>query len=268
MIRFGHLAAACGLLLGTFMVSEARAQEAGALPDSAPAAEQKTSPAAAPAAGPQVYLADSSGKVGVLDLGNGNVRVLGSAGVILTDIAFAPGNRLFGISFTHLYRVDPATGRATRIGRGLGVRGMNALACPSERQCLGYEFNRTTLYAIDTATGRARALGSNGRIVSAGDLVFFERKLYLSATGSPANSNGLFAQLNPANGQVIGTPVNHRTGDLWGLIASGNRRLFGFSNTTAYKFNPVTGGRTLVRNFGGQGLGKINGAAFNGYFNG
>lgn len=264
MMSLSKLTLAFGLLLSLANTPAALGQQSGTVPDGAPALEQKGqsswSSTKGAEAGPQVFLADETGQLGVLDLSNGNVRLIGRRGVVLTDIAFAPGGRLFGISFTTFYRVNPSTGVRTTIG-SLGVSGMNALACPTAQQCLAAAFNNTTLYKINTTSGKATAIGSNGSFRSAGDLVFFQDSLYLSST------NRRFVKLNAATGRAISS-ASHGIVDLWGLIALRDGLFFGFSNTEAFQFNPANGARSRLGDFGGQGLGKTNGAAFNGYFRG
>ena len=44
----------------------------------------------------------------------------------MTDIAFSPSGELFGVTFTHLYRIDPTTAVSELIG-SLGIDAFNAL---------------------------------------------------------------------------------------------------------------------------------------------
>lgn len=73
--------------------------------------------------------------------------------------------------------------------------------------------------------------------------------------------------LNPANGRVLGT-ASHGITDLFGEVATGDGSFFGFSDTRFYRLDPTDGPGSLLGDFGGQGLGDTNGAAFNGYFRG
>src|SRR5206468_9197950 len=66
------------------------------------------------------------------DLGTRAVQVVGSTGLHLTDIAFSPDHKLYGVTFKNFYRLDPATGHATSVGK-LGVRGKIGRASCRER---------------------------------------------------------------------------------------------------------------------------------------
>ncbi len=68
-------------------------------------------------AGVILYINDSNNNLGTVDVGTGTVTVIGNLGSeTITDIAFSPTGNLFGISFTHLYQINPATAAVTQIG--------------------------------------------------------------------------------------------------------------------------------------------------------
>ena len=67
-------------------------------------------------AAPILYIDDENGVLGTVDVATGVATVIGSTGVALTDIAFAPTGELYGISFTDLYKINPNTGAAKLIG--------------------------------------------------------------------------------------------------------------------------------------------------------
>jgi outer membrane protein assembly factor BamB len=219
--------------------------------------------AAAAAAGLKVYLADQTGKLGTLDLGNGAVHVIGSMGHVMTDIAFCPGGTRYAIDFTRLFRINPANASRTAIGGGFGNLGMNALVCDASGQLFAHNFRTSRLFKINKASGAATVVGATGAFKSDGDLAFHEGGLFLT---TEANK---LVKLNKATAAVISSKP-YAINDMYGLISTGRDKLYGFSETRAYRFTEnaqgPTGGKVLLFNFAGRGLQATNGAAFNGNF--
>lgn len=223
----------------------------------APAAPNAVAPAK-PVSGATVYLVDRSGNLGTLDLGTRAVHVIFNTHQHLTDIAFSPTGKLYAVSFQLLFQIDPVAKTIRPVGR-LGVNGINALVFNAAGECFGASTDSTTLYRINIATGRATAIGSNGRFRSAGDLAFFQHQLLLTSTDQH------LVALSPVNGSA-GTTISDGIKDLFGLISPNTSELDAFSFTKAYRYNPATKKFTVLFDFGGKGLGKIFGAAFNGNF--
>ena len=222
------------------------------VPDTAPRAPGAAAEAAAPAA-PLVYLCDSAGRLGTINLTTKAVRVIGNIGVVLTDIAFAPNGTLYGVSFTTFYKLNKTTGRATPIG-SLGVNGINALAFNKSGKAIAASFRQTGFFTINVNTGRATPAGSNGGYLSAGDFTYSGNHLYFST------SNQLLVDYNLTTNKHLAHP-DHIV-NLYGLVVPAAGQLYGFAGTTLYRLNPSTGAGTAVTNFQGRGLGQIYGAAF------
>ena len=130
-----------------------------------------------------LYGADAASTLFRIDAASGATRRVGATGVrSMTDIAFTPDGKLYGISFSRLYRVDPRSGRATPIGSGIGMGSVNALASDAR----GKLYVASTSGAFGTVapgTGRATLVGSYGPgLGSSGDLVFApDGKLFATA---------------------------------------------------------------------------------------
>ncbi|MFO1073225.1 MAG: hypothetical protein U1E17_11260 [Geminicoccaceae bacterium] len=260
--------AVVAVLAGWLGGPAAQAQELGTTappPAPAPAAAAAVDPTLAP--GPKAYLADRLGTLGTLDLGNGAVRVIGilrpsprAARVVMTDIAFCPGGSLYGITFTTLYRINPATAQTTLIG-GFGSRtlALNSLVCNATGQLLAYSNTSSRLFRVNRTSGLATLAGQGGSFRSAGDLAYHEGNLFLSST------NRQLVKLNKITGAPISSKL-HNIANLFGLVSTGTNRLYGFADTQAYLLNEDTGGKTLLFQFAGRGLAQIYGAAFNGNF--
>ncbi len=248
-----------GLLTCFYMLSTAAfAQVPGAgdeIPNGAVAAPERV---ASEATGPLIWVADAYGKLATVDSVNGSVKVKGAMGVVMTDIAFAPSGKLYGVSFTDFYLINPKTAKVKKIGR-LGPTGINALFCPLVNNCLAHSFSQAQLYRINPVTGAATPVGSTSPFYSAGDLVKARGAFYLAST------DRRLVRLNPATGAVLGS-VSHGLTNLYGLASIGAGKDFGFAGTGFYRLNLANGASKLVRNLAGTGLVSIYGATFKGQF--
>lgn len=238
------------------------AQQVGTVPEAAvpPAVvpSGSTTAAAAAASGPVVYLADRTGKLGTLDLGSRAVKVIGSMGTAMTDIAFCKNGTLYAITFTRLYRINASTAKATLIGSH-GVSGLNALVCNAANQLFAHSDTIAKLYRLNAGNATATIVGNTGSFKSAGDLSFHEGALFLTSKDKK------LVKLNKATGAVLSSKT-HGITDLFGLVSTGTDKLYGFAATNAYKLNEDNGAKTLLFSFSGKGLQQIYGAAFNGNF--
>jgi hypothetical protein len=208
--------------------------------------------------GPIIYIADLSGRLGTVELATGKVVALGNLGRQLTDITFCPNQKLYGVSFTHLYEITRSPLTLRQIG-SFGSLGINALTCDRQNRLIAHSNTVSRLYRLSLTTGAATLIGNTGVYRSAGDLVFHEQDLLLTST---ANS---IVDLNPANGSVQGN-VFHGISNLYGLISIGPNELIGCAGTNVYRVNRTTGATSLLGNYVSAGLGSCAGAAFNGNF--
>ena len=143
--------------------------------------------------------ADSSSELFRIDPRSGAASRIGPTGVAgITDVAFTPNGKLYGVSFTQLYAIDPRSGRARPIGSGLGMGSVNALASDAR----GHLYAASTggdFGSVSTGTGRATRIGSYGPgLGSSGDLAF-------------APNGALFATALSSGREVLLT-VDPRTG--------------------------------------------------------
>lgn len=208
--------------------------------------------------GPIIYIVDLSGRLGTVELATGKVVALGALGRQLTDIAFCPNQKLYGVSFTHLYEITRSPLTLRQIG-SFGSLGINALTCDRQNRLIAHSNTLSSLYRLSLTTGAATLIGNTGVYRSAGDLVFHEQDLLLTST---ANS---IVDLNPANGSVQGN-VFHGISNLYGLISIGPNELIGCAGTNVYRVNRTTGATSLLGTYVSAGLGSCYGAAFNGNF--
>jgi len=202
-------------------------------------------------AGPILWVGDNSGTLGTVDVDTGNVNVIGSMGVTMTDIAFDPSGNLYGVTFSALYSINKVTGSTTQIG-SLGGASVNSLVFDSAGNL--YAANNS-LYTINVATGAATVVGTGGSYSSSGDLAFIGGELFLSSVG-----DSLF-KLDTLTG--IGTLVGAiGSSAVYGLATDNNIDLYGLTSTTVLSINTATGAGSALVNYGGQGLNAAWGSAF------
>ena len=185
-------------VLALSLCSIAAAQSPDSLPTPVPAAgagaseaiPESAKPAVAPASGTLFmcrYMTDSG--LYTLNSITGAAKLVGSMSInqTCTDIAFrkttASGTQLFGTSFTHLFLINPSTGRATQTPHAYGgsITDINALVAQPGTGVLYGAGSRTPgeLVQINPTTGTATKVGSFGSgIGSSGDLEFLKGQLY------------------------------------------------------------------------------------------
>lgn len=202
-------------------------------------------------AAPVLWIDDSLGQLGTVDVATGTVSLIGNMGVTMTDIAFDPLGNLYGISFTSLYSINRYTAAATIIG-STGISS-NSLVFGSDGTL--YTAN-TSLYRLNTSTGASSLIGTGGGYSSSGDLAFIDGQLYLSSAGG----DQLF-QLNHTTG--AGTLVGSiGYGAVYGMATNNNVDLYGVTGTNILSLNTATGAGSLVLNYAGHGLGAAYGTSF------
>ncbi|HEX4507919.1 MAG TPA: hypothetical protein VH722_19485, partial [Alphaproteobacteria bacterium] len=173
MIRLTRLSTIAGIAAMGLAALPAHAQnrgtaaEAPAAPDSS--AKTAPEPDAAAEASPYIFVVDNGRRVAMINVGTHNVKILGTATVQLTDIAFNPTNHLlYGVSYGALYQIPTKTLQAKLIVR-LGTTDANALVFDSAGTAYvaGYKTNR--LYKVDLPTRKVTIVGLTGPYYSAGD---------------------------------------------------------------------------------------------------
>jgi len=209
---------------------------------------------AAEAIGQDIYVVDSSGNLGTVDVSTCAAKVIGNMGVVLTDIAFATNGDLYGLSYTDFYRIDPDTAAVTLIGSH-GINGGNALKFATNGTLYAAGNASTLLYTINPSTGVASPVGNIG-FASAGDLAFNSGQLFMTSTDNQLIQIDL---TNSAAGTAVG-PLGFV--NVFGLATGDNGALYGVSGTQLLSVNISTAVGTLVCDYTGQGLGPAYGAAF------
>lgn len=203
-------------------------------------------------AAPILWVGDSSGQLGTVDVATGSVNVIGGMGQQMTDIAFDPSGNLYGITFGNLYSINKTTAASTLIG-SLNTSA-NSLVFDSSGTL--YAAN-SALYTVNVLTGAATLVGSGGASYnSSGDLAFIGGELFLSS--SPGD-NLVKLDLSTGAGTLIG---GIGFSAVYGLATDNNVNLYGLSGTSVLSIDTTTGVGTLGVNYVGQGLVDAWGSAF------
>ena len=202
-------------------------------------------PTAAPASAREwLYGADGSSALFRIDPVSGVPGRIGATGVkALTDIAFTPAGKLYGISFSRFYRLNPRTGHATPIGNGIGMGSVNALASDARGRL--YVASTAGMFGtVNADTGRGTVVGSYGPgLGSSGDLVFSpDGRLFATAKRS---GREVLLRVNPATG-VASVRGHLGLTDVYGLAFGPGGKLLGAAQGNSpspilVSIDPVTG---------------------------
>lgn len=201
-----------------------------------------------PVAGcPAEVFANSSSTLYRIDLSNNQPTAtpVGALGAQITDITRLDDGRIFGVSFTSLFQIDPGTGRAQLVGP-LGAGGVNGLTSTGNR--LLASSTEGVFYAIDPGSGRAARVGRFGSgITSSGDMCFGPNGvLYLTSPGGPQRATtDRLMRVDPATGSAI--PLGD-TGlsRIYGMTFTGSQ-ILGFTEAGVVTLlNPASGVATAL----------------------
>jgi hypothetical protein len=202
-----------------------------------------------------LWIDDTTGNIGLVDLTTGTVSQVHNTGEALTDIAFV-GNQMYGTTFTGLFKIDDTTGAATAIGSygGVGGGGMNALVGDGTSLLAASNASLTDFH-VNPTTGSATA-GSAIPLPSAGDLAFSGGTLFLSSTNAQAGDS----LVNVSSNSVVGsfTPLENA---VFGLANDGTTT-YAVDGTEVFTVNTATAALTPLLDYAGHGLGAANGTAF------
>jgi hypothetical protein len=203
-------------------------------------------------AGPIMFVHDSAGNLGKVDVATGSTTVVGNMGYQMTDIAFDPSGNLYGITFGQLFTINATTAASAFVGN-LGLNGANALVFAGDGTLYAASNNTTSLYTVNTGTGAASSLQSIG-YASGGDLAFNAGNFYLATNGNQL----VKINLGGAS-QLIGS---FGVANVYGLATGDDGKLYGVAGTTVYSINTATGAATNGVSYADQGLGTAYGQSF------
>ena len=231
-------------------------------------------------AGPSLWVDDWQGNLGTVDVATGNVNYVGNMGVVMTDIAFDPTGKLYGITDNSLYQINASTAAATLIGGSFsnyfGGGTPNSLVFDTNGTL--YAANGV-LFTINVSTGNPTFVGAGsgtfGSFSSSGDLAFVgtgsTRKLYLSSdyygldklfSMNPTNVSGTSCWVGCPNSSGYITDGFTYYSSVFGLASPDSVNLYGVDGTKIFSIDIATGHASAAVDFSGHGLGDAYGTAF------
>ncbi len=206
-----------------------------------------------------LYITDSSGKLGIVDLTTDHVTVLGKSGVGLHDIGFTANGNLYGDTVNELYSISTVNGAATPIG-AFGKAGNNAMVGLTEDPSGGLiaaSGGAAKLYAIDVAPFSIKTLTGSLENATNGDVTFgLDGELYDILV------NGGLEKVSIVGNSLTATWIGN-TGNksINGMATESNGTILAIAGTQVYVVDTSTAALTPLYNFAGHGLGPATGAA-------
>jgi hypothetical protein len=169
----------------------------------------------------------------------------------MTDLAIDKTGQMIGVSFTRVYRVDPATAQTTLLSsslsgtfNGLSFVPASMVGQSGDDVLVGTRNADGKVFRIDPMTGAAIEVGNMGSFQSSGDLVAVAGATLQTVTGSGGGDR--LARLSPQT--FAATPVGSGTGygEIWG-VAYWKDKVYGFTNNGHFLLiDPTTGVATMV----------------------
>jgi hypothetical protein len=207
-------------------------------------------------AAPSLWISDSDGTLGTVNLADGAVSIVGQMRVVMTDIAFDAQGDLWGVSSASaLYRINHDTAAVQLVG-GIGQR-VNSLVFGDDGTLYAAH---TWLMRINPATGAATMIGGQGGFKSSGDLAFVNGNLYLSSM-APAADTLYRIDARTGAGTAVGSGI--ATGAVYGLATDDNIHLYGVSGNQVLAIDLGTGVGRVMHTYSSQGgLDQAFGTAF------
>ncbi len=205
-------------------------------------------------ASPILFINDSAGRLATVDVADGTATLIGSMGVVMTDIAFDPSGNLFGLDFTNLYTINSTTAAVSLIGAH-GVDEGNALVFATDGTLFAAGAGTTSLFTLSPGTGASTAIADIG-FASAGDLAFINGDFFLSSLQDQLIRIDLGS---PTTASVIGS---FGFSNVFGLATAEDGVLYGIAETEVFSVNTGTGAGTLASDYRGQGISQSFGSSF------
>jgi hypothetical protein len=211
-------------------------------------------------ADPILWIDDSAGNIGQVNLTTLTVSGVHNTGIDLTDIGFNSTGTLYGTTFTELYSINTATGAATPLGSYNGSSGgINALVGGGGPNLLAASTSTTAVYSLSPSNPGAATLYALSPLTSAGDLAFAGSALYESGVGASGD-----ALVDISTDSIVGTFHTASQSSFSGVfgLADDGTTMYAIDGTEIYTVNLSTAALTPLFDYAGYGLGSANGTAF------
>jgi hypothetical protein len=204
-----------------------------------------------------LYITDTSGNYGTVNLATNAVTVLGKSGVVLHDIAFTSNGNLYGNTATSLYSMNVNNGATTLIGNFNAGGGQMVGLTGYGSQLIAASSATKSLYVVNTSPMKTTGLTGTLTAVTNGDITFGANgALYDIVAG------GVLDKIT-ISGNSFTTVAIGNTGNssISGMATEPNGTVIAVAGTSIYSVNLTTAALTLIDNYAGKGLGTVTGAA-------
>jgi gliding motility-associated-like protein len=192
-----------------------------------------------------VWMSTSSGKLYWVNHVTGTEHFIGQMATSMTDITWARGGKLYGVDFDEnkIWEINPVTAQVSLVTSINGYNAANAMTSDAEGNLYlaarsMVDFTIWHILKINPGTGSISIIAdlTPAGATSAGDLAFFENKLYLACTGDR------LAEINTATGAVIVRPINGVLpgSHIYGIVAKANGTLYLGDLNHLYKLDLAT----------------------------
>ncbi len=213
-------------------------------------------------AAPILWASDGAGQLSRLDVGAGTATVVGSMGVTIWDIAFAPDGTLYGVGNDDLYVINTSTAAVTWLGP-MG-NDLNAITFDASGVLYGAAWNDNNLYTVDLGgTNQATSIGLSA-FSSSGDLTFHQGELLLAAQPVLSGDPDRLVQMDPANPGASSLVGSFGIPDVYGLATGSDGVLYGTYGNSVYVVDPVTGAASSPVDFSAFGVALFGGLTWEG----
>jgi hypothetical protein len=201
---------------------------------------------------PGIFVIDSRGVLGNVDPGSGATRVIGATGRTFLDIAFDPWGRLFGVTSSQLYLIDPHDAAVQFVGSHAAYGANSLVFAPDGRL---YAQSGSRLYRIDPRTAQTVEVAQLSGIQSGGDLAFHNGRLYVTTTNHQLVEIVLDS---PVETRVVG-PLGRV--NVLGMVTGDDGLLYGLTENVVLHIDSASGATEPAAWFPGRGLTATYGAA-------
>jgi hypothetical protein len=214
-----------------------------------------------------LYISDSSGHLGYVNLATDKVTIVGSfgSGLRMTSIGFANGN-LYGETGSSLYSISLSTGLATAISTSYGTIGggtMKGLTNYGTNLIAG-STSTPNLYVVDTSPLVTSTLVGSLTADQVGGLTFANNGLLYDVV-----SKYTLDKVTVAGVAITSTAVGNLTLNginvygIGGLATEPNGTVVAVAGTQIYTVDLANASLTSLFNFSGTSLASETGAAIN-----
>ncbi len=190
-----------------------------------------------------IYISDSSANLYEVDPLSSTLDaiLIGRMSAQMTDLALSPSGKLYGITFSSIYIIDPVTADVEFV-TAHKLSSANGLFLAPDGTAYAGSFTTGGVYKMNLSTGEVKLLPqSDLGVRSAGDITMLNGELIV------ATRDERLVRVNVDTGATIGE-VTHGIDNLFGITTVGNE-LFGVADGQLWQLDAFSGAATLISDY-------------------